>query len=102
MIDPVVVATVAACHQGHDVSVETSKAQRFPRHAQSAGSIWLDALRERAEALSLRAAELLVAAHSRAKEVAGVARAVGMAHRDEPWTPRDPIAEMGALLRLAE
>jgi hypothetical protein len=84
MINPVVVATVAACYQGRDVPIETSEAQRLLLHAQTAGHIWLDGLRERAEALSLRAAELLTAADTRVEEEAGVARAVGTAHRDEP------------------
>ena len=50
--------------------------------AQTAGGFWIDGLRERAEALTERAATLLLTAHARAEEAeGGVARAVGLARR---------------------
>jgi hypothetical protein len=48
--------------------------------------------------LSLAAAEALVVAHGRSLEAFGVGRAVDLALRGEPWTPRSVSAEMDWLI----
>jgi hypothetical protein len=98
LIEPVLVRAVAACRAAHDLSLETSAAQQALLAAQTAGTFWIEPLRERAEDLTERTAELLVEAHVRAEEAEGVARAVGFARRGEQWTPRDTNADMGSLI----
>jgi hypothetical protein len=97
LLDPVVVMAIAACRAAHDVSIDAAEAQQGLLRAQTAGHFWIDPLRERAEALTLRSAELLIEALARYEEAEGVARAVGLARRGEPWTPRDHRAEEEAL-----
>ena len=92
---------VVACHAADDLSAEARQAREKLRRAEAAGGYWLDPLRERAEVLTFRAAELIVAAHVAVEEVEGVARAVGMARRGEPWKPRNVHEEMEELLRMA-
>ena len=58
----------------------------------------LQELERHAADLSLEAAEALVVAHERTLEAFGVARAVDLAFRGEPWTPRQVNAEMDALI----
>jgi len=70
------------------VSLAAAEAQQVLLSAQIAGRLWLEPLRERAEALTLRTAELLIDAHTRVEEADGVARAVGFACRGDTWTPR--------------
>jgi len=70
------------------VSLAAAEAQQVLLSAQIAGRLWLEPLRERAEALTLRTAELLIDAHTRVEEAEGVARAVGFACRGDTWTPR--------------
>ena len=43
---------------------------------------------------------MMVAAHARAEEAEGVARAVGLAERGEAWVPRDFAADFEALLAI--
>ena len=59
----------------------------------------LQELERYAADLSLEAAEALVVAHERTLEAFGVARAVDLAFRGEPWTPRQVNAEMDALIK---
>jgi hypothetical protein len=59
--------------------VAAAEAQQVLLSAQIAGHFWLEPLRERAEVLTLRTAELLIDAHTRVEEAEGVARAVGIA-----------------------
>jgi hypothetical protein len=98
--DEAVAPAVAAARAAHDASVEAAEAQQVLLHAQMAEHFWIDPLRERAERLTERAALLLVEAHVRSEEAEGAVRAVRLALRGEPWTPRDLAAEMEELLGL--
>ena len=98
LLAPVLKAAIAACRAAHDASLEASDAQHALLRAQTAGQTWLDPLRERAGMLTERAAELLLQAHARTEETEGVARAVGLARSNTPWTPRDHDAEDEALI----
>ena len=51
---------------------------------------------------SLEAAEALVVAHGRALEVFGIARAIELARRGEPWTPRQVNADMEWMVQVEE
>jgi len=55
--------------------------------AQAGGGQWLGLLERDADGLLSQSAELLVLAHQRCQEAHGVSLAVGMARRDETWTP---------------
>jgi hypothetical protein len=105
LVNPTVARAVDACRSAHDVSVEAAEAQQALLSAQIAGHFWLEPLRERAEALTLRTAELLIDAHTRVEEAEGVARAVGFARRGAKWTPRrhrdDEEALFGPVIRQA-
>jgi hypothetical protein len=48
---------------------------------------WLQALEERAESLTITAAQMLVKAHIRSEEAEDASRAVRMAKHGETWTP---------------
>jgi len=100
LLDPIVAKAVVACRAAHDLSVAAAEAQQVLLRAQTAGHFWIDPLRERAEALTLRTAGLLIEAHARVEEAEGVARAVDLARRGEPWRPRDHGAEDDALLAM--
>jgi hypothetical protein len=97
LLDAVVVNAVAACRAAHDASVEAAEAQRTLLQAQTAGGYWMEPLRERAETLTMRTAQLLIEAMTRVEETEGVARAVDLARRGEAWTPRDLRADEAAL-----
>jgi len=97
---PVVERAVAACRAAHDTSLEASEAQQQLLGAQTAGQFWIDGLRERAEALTERAATLLLTAHARAEEAEGVARAVGLARRGTGWAPRSVVDDMDTLIAV--
>ena len=98
LLQPHLAAALAACPQAHDVS----EIMRVLTQAKTGGHAWLDPLQERAEALALRMAEAMVAAHTRAEEASGVARAVGLARCGETWTPRNANADMEALLAVRQ
>lgn len=97
LLDPAVVGGLGACREAHDVSVAAAEAQEVLLLAQTAGRAWLDPLRERAEALTLRTAELMIEAHARVEAAEGISRAVSLARRGEPWLPRDHRADEDAL-----
>ena len=97
---PVVERAVAACRAAYDVSLEASEAQQFLLAAQTTGGFLIDGLRERAEALTVRAATLLLMAHARAEEAEGVARAVGLARRGTEWAPRSVVDDMDTLIAV--
>jgi hypothetical protein len=101
MLRVVLARAVAACHAADGLSAEARQARDKLHRAVSAGGYWLDPLRARAEALTLQAAELIVAAHVAVEEAEGVARAVGMARRGQPWRPYNVHEEMEELLRMA-
>jgi len=100
MLNAVVVAAVMTCREAHDAAIEAAEARQRLQRADTGGQVWLEPPRARAEALSLRAAELMVAAHARAEEAEGVARAVGIARRGEGWSPRNAEADMEMLLAV--
>ena len=89
---------VLACREAHDASLAAADAQEVLLGAETAGSFWIEPLREKAEARTERAATLLLTAHAAAEQAEGVARAVTLARLHEPWTPRDVAAEMDALI----
>jgi hypothetical protein len=96
LLDPVVARAVAACQAAHDLAAAATDAQRLHLSAQTAGDARIGKLQERAEALTLKSAELLMA-HARVEEAEGVARAVGGARCGEAWTPRNLRAEEAVL-----
>jgi hypothetical protein len=100
LIEPAVVAAIAAIRLASDVSLDATEAHAVVLRAQTSGHYWIEPLRERALALTVRAAELLVVAYTRVEEAEGVARAVDLARRGEAWTPRDLDAEFEALLAM--
>jgi len=101
LLDPVVTAAVAACRASHDAWVEAADAQQALLRAESDELFWIEALHDRTEALTRRAAERLLVAHMRVEAAEGVARAVSIARRGEEWMPRDGRAEADALFGFA-
>ena len=111
MLDPILDLKAAAslqaailAHRGQALELDASAVQRLGAQclqvllsAQISGHFRLDPLRERAEALTLRTAELLIDAHMRVEEAEGVVRAVGFARRGEKWAPRSHRADEEAL-----
>ena len=87
LLDPALERAIIACRDAHDAGVAAAEAQQTLVHAQTKGGYWLDPLEAKAEALTLRAVELLVDAHRHSEEAEGIARAVGIALRGEPWAP---------------
>ena len=101
LLDPVIAQAVDACRAAHDESVDAAEAQLALLRAQTAGLFWIETLQERVEALTLKTAKLLIVAHARVEEAEGVARAVDLARRGEPWTPRNQRDEENALFGVA-
>jgi hypothetical protein len=97
LLGPVVARAVAACRAAHDLSVDAAEARQAVQLAWTARNCGIEPPQERADALTRKAAELLIEAHARVEQTEGVARAVGIARRGETWTPRDPRAEAEAL-----
>jgi len=93
ILTPVVRRGVEACRVAHDAALIATHAQQRVVDAQSAGSFWL----ERANTLSMKAAQLLVDAHISSQEAEGASRAVGIALRGETWAPLDLEIEVVAL-----
>ena len=100
LLAPLVAAAVEACRASHDASLAAAAMRERQQAAEAVGSFWVEPLRERTDALTLRAAELLLEAHARCQEAEGAARAVGFARRGEPWRPHDP-REVGEWLIAA-
>jgi len=97
LLNPVVTKAVAACRAAHDLSIDAVAAQQALLQARTEGHIGFAPLRERADALTQRTAELLIEAHIRVEKAEGAGRPVGLARRGEPWAPRDHRAEEEAL-----
>ena len=87
LLDPVVRRAVEACRDADRASKQLVRAEQILLHAQTEGGYSLPPLEEEADALSWRAAELLILAHERCQEARGVDRAIGTARRGETWTP---------------
>lgn len=97
LLAPLVAAAVQACREARRAAVAADEARRRVARAKAEGGYWVEALEERAEMLSRRAAELLIAAFVWSEEAEGVARAVSLARRGQAWTPLDVQAEAEAL-----
>jgi hypothetical protein len=94
LLDPIVATAVEACRAAHDSAIEAEAARQALPAARDDGYHSIDPIKEQtAAALTFRAAELLIAAYLRVEEAEGVARAVGLAHSGESWTPRDLRAD---------
>jgi hypothetical protein len=94
LLDTVVATAVEACRAAHDSAIEAEEARRALLTARADdGRCRIDPVKERAEALTVRAAELLISAYIRVEEAEGVARAVGLARCGEVWAPRDLRAD---------
>lgn len=100
LLAPLVRTAVEACRASHDASLAAVAMHGRLLDAKTAGSLWTDPLGERADALTLRAAELLVEAHACCEQAEGAARAVGCALRGEAWVPHDS-RELGEWLASA-
>ena len=87
MLDRAVQPAVAAARAAHDAGADAAAAQQAVQRAKASGGFWIEPLQERSGELGLRLAELMVMAHAQAEAAFGVARAVDLAHRGEPWTP---------------
>ncbi len=98
MLDHAVSTAVAAVRASQSLAQTASQVQQDLAAAQAGPGYWLQDLEVSACECSFDAADALVAAHGRTLEACGVARAVELAMQGEPWTPRDPHAEMNWLL----
>ena len=87
LLASVAAAALRACADAARASRQCAAALRDVEQARRESGHWMDPFEERAEALAREAGRLLVAAHGRCQEAHGVARAVGVARRGEPWTP---------------
>ncbi len=87
LLRPVVARAVAACRQADQLSKRAVAAQERLHRGRTQGRGWMAGLEERADGLVQETAEMLILAHRRCQEAHGVNRAVGMAGRDEAWTP---------------
>ena len=88
-------AIEAARHVG-DLRLSATEAQQRVVDAAKRGE-WTGDLAAHAEVLLSKAAEALLAAHLKAEEALGAARAVGMAARGEMWVPRNAEADLAWL-----
>ena len=87
LLRPVVARAVAACRRSDQVSKRAFEAQRHLLEMRTEHGAWEAPFQQSADALLQQAAELLILSHRRCQEAHGVHRAVGMARRDETWTP---------------
>jgi hypothetical protein len=97
LLDPVVAKAIAACRVAYDQAADAAEARQVLLAARAAGQVRIEQMTERTEALALRAAHLFVAAMVAVEEAEGVARAVGLMRRGEPWTPRNLRDDEAAL-----
>lgn len=102
MQDHAVKAAIGAIETAHAQASTAAAAWQAAKAAGPGAGYRLLGLEERAAELSRRAAAALVAAYARSQEAVGVVRAVDLARRDEPWTPRDYEAETDALIAMGQ
>lgn len=102
LLRPVVARAVAACRHADEVSKRAVEAQQHLHWARTQGRGWMDALEQKANGLVDETAELLILAHQRCQEAHGVDRAVGLARRDEAWTPDSPAKVSDWLVAAGE
>jgi len=87
LLDPVVKRAVHACRFMDRMSKRSVQAELALLQAQTDGGCYhLPSLKEKANALSNQAAELLILAYARCREAHGAYRAISMAQRGETWT----------------
>ena len=99
LLEPVMVAAVDAARGSLRAWSLVGEGRRQLVQAKREGGFRLEALAERLDAQERQAAEVTIAAHLRAEEAEGVARAVSLARSGEAWTPRSTHADMDALLQ---
>ena len=87
LLRPVVARAIAACRRADQVSQRAFEAQRHLLEMRTEHGACEGPVQRNADAFLQEAAELLILAHRRCQEAHGVDRAVGMARRDEAWTP---------------
>ena len=88
LLDPVVRRAVHACRFMDRVSKQSVQAELALLQAHTDGDCYyFPSLEEKANALSNQAAELLILAYTRCREVHGAHRAISMAQGGETWTP---------------
>ena len=87
LLRPVLARAVAACRHAEQVSQQASEAQQRLLELRTEHGAWDGPFQRHADGLLQQAAELLLLAYRRCQEAHGVDRAVGMARRDEAWTP---------------
>lgn len=101
LLEPVVAVAVSAARAARRAWGAVDEGRRQLAEGRHAGGAWwVTALEQRLSAQELQAAEATLEAHRRAEEAEGVARAVSLARTGEAWTPRDPHADMEALLNF--
>ena len=98
VLEPVLKAAVEAARASRRAWGAVGEGRRQLARAKSEGGFWLQALEERLDAQERQAAEATIAAHLRAEEAEGVARAVSLARSGQAWTPRSVTADMDAVL----
>ena len=98
ILEPVLKAAVEAARASRRAWGAVGEGRRQLARAKNESGFWLQALEERLDAQERQAAEATIAAHLRAEEAEGVARAVSLARSGQAWTPRSVTAEMDALL----
>lgn len=102
LLPPVVARAVAACRRADQVSKRAFEAQRHLLEMRTEHGAWEGPFQQNADALLQQAAELLILAHQRCQEAHGVDRAVGMAGRDETWTPNSTESATEWLIAAGE
>jgi hypothetical protein len=98
LLEPVVAAAIGACRAANDLAVDAADAQEELLRTDTNGHFRSEPLRGRVGVLMLKSTELLIEAYTRSEEAEGVARAVQLAGRGVPWTPRNFRAGEEALL----
>ncbi|WP_076970455.1 hypothetical protein [Roseomonas mucosa] len=101
VLAPLLTQAVAACRDAHDAAVAAGEAHQQLVLAQIEDGFGIEALGQRADALSERAAALLVQAHLCTEEAEGAARAVRIAVQGGTWAPADRNAEFAEAFGLA-
>lgn len=102
LLSPLLAKAVTACRKAHDAAVTAAEAQQQLLQAQTEGGVWLERIEQRASELTYFAVELLVEAHCISEEAEGVARAVGIARRNETWAPVDRQRNIEELFGLKQ
>ena len=95
MRQALIVAAVEACRAAHDAGAAATEAHHGLLVVETRRG-WrgdVDDYRAEANRLTYEAAERLIMAHVATEQARGGVRAIELARRDEPWTPRAPHDE---------